>query len=372
MLVLSSCVKEYSPKIKGSDLNKYVVSGQITRGDNTQTVNVSFTSSINKPAYIPVAGCTVSINDNQHNNFPMADMGNGDYSTMISPKYLVPGNAFRVNIITPEGDSIVSDYDTLTSAPQVDSIYYIRKNVESPIPWQSSLGIQFYIDLNGTNANSRYYRWNIYETWEYHTLYPLEWYYDGVIHHVNPPDYSRYTCWRTRKIPKIFTLSTANLSHNKYNDLPLQYVDNKTPRLAYGYSMLVEQVSLSRAAYNYWDQLRINSTQEGGLYEKQPISIIGNMHDLTHPGNEVLGFFSATSATYKRIFIRSVPGLPLHFNTYCSSSVLMFGLSEIPATDYPAYLKAGKEGPLMVELGHECIDCLLQGGTNVKPSFWPK
>ena len=372
ILVLSSCVKVYSPKIKGSDLNKYVVSGQVTLGEDTQTVNVSLTSSINNPSYIPVKGCNVSITDNKHNTFTMVDLGNGDYSTMIAPKYLVPGKAFRVDVITPEGDSIVSDYDTLTSAPPVDSIYYLRKDVESPIPGQSTQGIQFYIDLNGTNANSRYYRWKIYETWEYHSRYPREWYYDGVLHHIYPPDSSLYTCWDTRMIPKVFTLSTDNLSQNKYNDFPLQYVDNTTSRLAYGYSMLVEQMSLSKAAYNYWDQLRTNSTQEGGLYEKQPIAIIGNMHDLTHPENEVLGFFSATSATYKRIFVTSVPGIKLNFDTYCSSVILRIGLSQIPPSEYPAYLQAGLHGPLGIWLSTECVDCLALGGTNVKPSFWPK
>ena len=371
MLVLSSCVKVYSPKIKGSDLHKYVVSGQVILGENTQTVNVSQTSSINKPTYKPVTGCNVTITDNNHNRFPMIDRGNGDYSTMIDPKYLVPGHAYRVNVITPEGDSIVSDYDTLTTAPHVDSIYFLRKDVESPIPGQSKQGIQFYIDLKGTHANSHYYRWNVYETWEFRSKYPLEWYYDGTVHHVFPPDYSRKICWHTRNIPEIFTLSTANLSQNKYENLPLQYVDNTTTRLAYGYSMLVQQMSLSKAAYNYWDQLRTNSTQEGGLYEKQPIAIIGNMHNLTHPENEVLGFFSVASMKEKRIFVSEVPDLPLDFYTYCSPSVLRFGLKEITPDEYPAYLLGDEGGWRPVLLNEECVNCMLLGGTNVKPDFWP-
>ncbi len=371
MLALSSCVKVYSPKIKGLDLNKYVVSGQVTLGKNTQTVNVSLTSSINTPTYKPVTGCNVAITDIKDNRFPMVYMGKGNYSTMIAPKYLVPGNAFKVNVITPEGDSIVSDYDTLTSAPPVDSIYYLRKDVESPIPGQSTQGIQFYIDLNGTNANSHYYRWKIYETWEYHSRYLREWYYDGTLHHIYPPDSSRHICWHTRQIPEIFTLSTDNLSQNKYNDFQLQYVDNTTSKLAYGYSMLVEQMSLSKAAYNYWDQLRTNSTQEGGLYEKQPIAIIGNMHNLTHPKNDVLGFFNVVSATYKRIFIPNVPGLQLNFDTYCSSVILRFGVKGIPPSDYPVYLQSGPNGPLPIWLSDECVDCLVLGGTNVKPLFWP-
>ncbi|MBE0650630.1 MAG: DUF4249 domain-containing protein [Bacteroidales bacterium] len=371
LLAFSSCVKIYSPKIEGADLNKYVVSGQITLGEDTQTVNVSLTSSINKPTYIPLLGCTVHILDNKDNTFPLVDMGNGDYSTMIDPKYMVPGKAFKVVVIVPDGDSIVSDYDTLSVVPPVDSIYYLRKDIVSPVPYQSKVGIQFYLDFKGANSDSRYYKWNVYETWEYHAEYPLEYYYDGTVHHIFPPDYSKFTCWDTRKIPEVFTLSTENLSQNVYNNIPLQYVDNKTPKLANGYSMLVEQLALSKEAYDYWDQLRINSTQQGGLYEKQPIVIKGNLRDITHPDKEVLGFFGAASASFKRIFISQVPGLTLNYVIPCTTIVLKRGYIMIPPSAYPAALMASQNGPLPIWLSQICVNCLLQGGTNVKPSFWP-
>ncbi len=371
LMALSSCVKEYTPKITGADMNKYVVTGQVKTDQQTQTVNVSMTASIKEPKYIPVTGCDVSIYDNQNHRFVMVDMGNGDYTTMIDPKFLVTGQAFRVAVVTPDGDSLLSDYDTLQPGPPIDSLYYLRKDVESPVPGQSKVGIQFYINFQGTATDSHYYRWNVYETWEYHAEYPLEYYYDGTVHHVYPPDYSNFTCWRTRKIPEIFTLSTSNLSQNHYEGLPLQFVNNTTPKLANGYSMLLEQIALSKEAYTFWDRLRINSTQQGGLYEKQPISIIGNLHDANHPDREVLGFFSAESVRSKRIFIREVPGLVLNYVTPCHTFELRRGFSMIPESYFPAPLMAGKNGPLPIMLSKDCVDCRLQGGTNVKPSFWP-
>ncbi len=371
-LELSSCVKIYSPHIKGSDTSKYVISGQVTMGNQTQTVNVSKTSPISSPTYKPVKGCQVTIRDNQNHSFSMVDLGNGSYSTMVDPQYLVPGHVFRVSVITPDGDSIISDYDTLHQVPPVDSIHYSIKKVTSSTGL-STEGLQFYVDLKGTNTDSRYYRWAIYETWEYHAAYPIVYYYSYplILHHNIPPDSSKFTCWDTRRIPKIFTLSTKNLSQNKYNSLPLQYVDNTTQKLFNGYSMLVEQFALSKAAYNYWSQMQAHSTQEGGLYEKQPLAIRGNLRDITHPNKEVLGFFTAESVSYKRIFIRRVPGLPLKYVTPCSEHPLK--LIPTDKSFFPIYLKADKGGKNTgIELSVYCVNCLLQGGDTIKPSFWPK
>jgi len=367
----SSCIKPYDPVIKSTDAIKLVVSGQLTDADSAQIVNVSMTSPIGDPQYLPVTGCMVTIMDDKGNEFPMADMENGDYSTWIDPGFIIPGASFRVEVIHPSGDRIISAFDYLSECPDVDSVYYIREDIEGNEPGEYTLGIQFYVDLDGTDADSRYYRWVAIETFEHHAEYPLEWYYDGTVHHVDPPDYSRFVCWSTNKIPEVFTLSTTNLTENKFKLFPLQYVNNRSSRLMYGYSLLIKQYALSEAAYNYWDQLRINVSQQGGLYETQPIAIKGNMLNLTHPENEVLGFFNVAALKEKRIFVSDVPDLPLDFNIYCSLSVLRKGLKEITPRDYPGYLMGDEGGWLPVLLGAECVNCMLLGGTNIKPNFWP-
>jgi hypothetical protein len=293
---------------------------------------------------------------------------------MVNPQYLVAGHVFRVSVITPDGDSIISDYDTLHQVPPVDSIHYSIKKVTSSTGL-STQGLQFYVDLKGTNTDSRYYRWVIYETWEYHAAYPVEYYWSyGLIpHHLFPPDSSRFTCWDTRKIPKIFTLSTDNLSQNTYNNFPLQYVDNTTQKLFNGYSILVEQIALSQTAYNYWNQLKTNSTQEGGMYEKQPVSIQGNLHDVTHPDKKVLGFFSAESASYKRIFISPVQGIVRKYVIPCSEVSPLPPLSpNLPESAFPLYYRWNLAHDTIWLLHSTCVNCLLQGGDTIKPSFWPK
>jgi hypothetical protein len=332
-----------------------------------QTVTISMASSASDPQFIPVSGCTVLISDDQGNRFSLNEYEQGTYKGLIGSAHVFPGASFKVEVLTSDGTRLESDYDTVYECPRVDSVYYLRKDIETV----NSEGIQFFLDLDGGSTNSRYFRWELTETWEYHVPYPREWYYDGTVHHISPPDYSRTVCWSTGPVRDIFTLTTKGLAKNRYESLPLNYVDNMTSRLLYGYSLLVNQFTMSEAAYSYWDQLRANSGSRGGLYEKQPFTTEGNLRNLTDPVQKVLGYFGAYSVRSKRIFVRNVENLKMDYSHPCKPVGLRKGLIEISPVDYPAFLLGDENGFSLVYLGTECVDCLSLGGTNIKPDFWP-
>ena len=368
-LSLPSCIKPYEPQIDFKDINKYVVSGQVNDNSEYQTVSISMASPIGDPQYIPVSNCIIHITDDKKNKFTMQEFepGTGFYKVRIDPSFIKPGISFKVSVITPGGAIIESDFDRMPSCPEVDSVYYkLSERIIAEIPGQTFKGIQFYLDLDGGDIASRFFRWELIETWEYHVRYPIERYYDGSFHTVSPPDYSRKVCWSTELIKNIYILSTENLVENKYRMLPLNFVDNRTSRLLYCYSLLINQVSLSEAAYSYWDKMRINSSRQGSLYEKQPLAIEGNLHNKTYPDQKVLGFFSASSVRSKRIFVKNVEDLEIIYFDYCiPARITSNELATFSPEDYPLYFN--DKGLL----GKECVDCLSFGGTNIKPDFWP-
>lgn len=376
VLILASCLKIYEPVIETIDADKYVVSGLITDRKGFQVINVSKTSSINKPEASPVDGCEVTVFDDNNHRFTALDSANGDYYCLIDPEYLIPGRSFKVEIITPGGDRIVSDFDRIGSNSEMASIFYQRKDILTNNPDKPEKGIQFYVDLKGTEADSKFYRFEILETWEYHSEYPMEWYYSAGVRRVYPPDYSMSVCWATTLTKNIYILSTEYFGGNKHVKFPLHFINNRTQKLVYGYSVLVNQYALSEAAYNYWNQLRINTTNEGGLYQKQPLATNGNLRNLTHPEQEVLGFFGASSFQSKRIFVKNVKDLVLETDPTCFYRDVTFKeLSKSSATSWPIYLKEKTDGESgMVSymmLAPGCVDCRAYGGTTVKPDFWP-
>jgi hypothetical protein len=190
------------------------------------------------------------------------------------------------------------------------------------------------------------------------------------VHHVDPPDYSTNICWSTKKISDIYILNTTGLGNNKYRNFPLHFVDNTTRRLIDLYSILVKQQAIGLDAYAFWDQLRMNNIEQGGLYETQPLPVKGNVSNLTKPEQSVLGYFQVTSVKTKRLFVKDVPDLELITPTSCGVYTLLYGLRQFSPGDYPVYL-FGQEGAFF-ELTKECIFCTILGGTTVKPDFWPE
>jgi hypothetical protein len=372
--MMTSCIKPFDPVIGAGDANKLVVSGVVTdfNGDQKVTISKSISITSIKREERPLPGCIVIISDVKGHQFPLIDSSDGNYYGRIDPQYLTTGSSFKIEILTPDGSKIVSDYDRLSACPVVDSVYFIRKDLPTIDPAKFVKGIQFYVDLKGKSSDSRLYRWEAVETFEYHADYPIEWYYDGIVRHVTPPDYSKDTCWQTLLVRDIYTVSTKNLAENKYQMFSLNFVDNTTSRLVYGYSLLVNQYSLSDSAYNYWTQLRTNSTDEGGLYDRQPLSSKGNLHNLTHPDQDVLGFFGASSVKSKRIFVRNVENLDLEYLSSCVPDAIRQwgGLADYNHLPKPIYLLGDAKGWKPYILAEECVDCRAKGGKIVKPDFW--
>lgn len=372
--MLTSCFKAYEPEIEGSDFNKLVVSGQVTDIIGYQVITITKSSSINEQVEIPVTGCNVIVFDDKGNQFAMADSaGDGKYRGHIDARYFTSGSSFKVEIIAPDGDKIVSDFDQFSISPEIDSVYYVRKDLPTSDPDVFTEGIQFYVDMEGNSSDSRFYRYEAFETWEHHAVYPIEWLYNGSkVIQLFPPDYSKYVCWTTLLVRNIFTLSTDKLAENKYKQLPLHFVDNTTARLLYGYSLLVKQHAISETAHKYWSQLSTNSTEDGGLYNTQPLSVKGNLHNVTHPDEVVLGYFGISSVKSKRIFIENVENLEMNYQVPCTFIPLgKWGFASFVHLPKPLYLVGNSQGWEPFIMTAECVDCTSMFGKIEKPEFWP-
>jgi len=327
----TSCIEFFHPDINNIE-TKYVVDGVITDQEGFQTVLLSSTSDVEVCKYNPLPYCKIFITDDLGNIFNLTEAIPGTYKVWMGKEYLVPGRSYKINITTPSGIEIVSDYDQMYECPKVDSVYYIRKNVQTSNSLIVKQGIQFYVDIDGRSTNTSFYRWELNETWEHHA-----------------PASPASICWTTKKLNDIYILSTKKLTQNIYTRFPFHFVDNQTQRLNYCYSLLITQFAISEPAYEFWNKLRINSSELDGLYSTQPLRIKGNLKSTTNPELDILGFFSATSKKSKRIFVQNVPDLEI-IDPICIPDVLPNGV---------------------IVIGPSCTDCAYWDGSTDKPKFWP-
>ncbi len=369
--LLGGCIYEYNPDIEGSS-NALVINGKVTDQEGYQYIEISRSFAPYDPDNKrPVSGYSVEIQDDEGNSFPGDEMEPGLYACWMDQEYLAPGISYRLIVTNEQGNLYVSDFEELLPCPDIDSISYEIQEKHTENPDVSYLGLQFFVNTDCSGEYAKNFRWELEETWEYHSVYDIEVYYDGRIRMLDGISDDYYYCWESGRIQDIYTYSTQNLSSGQIRNYPLNFVSNQSDRLSFKYSLLVKQFSLSREAFQFWNILDQQSKQSGELYETQPAQIRGNIHPQDEGGEPVLGLFYATSVKEKRIFVRPdiVTWRPDCEPYGLSGSELMELLSDISSFHYPIYL-------YFVDMGvydyaeQECFDCRLRGGTTERPDFW--
>ena len=376
LLTCNSCIEPFEPVIKGSR-KVLVINGKITEQPGMHYVEISRSTSYKDPSYEPVRGCVVLVTDENGEMIPFLEREFGKYSADIPGSFLAVGKAYRLQVFTPDQREYCSEYDTLLACPPIDSIYYEVETRETSDPDFILGGIQFYLDMTGSASDSRDFMWQLEETWEYwaalFSQYIRRKGEEVISFHSND---HFFKCWKTYPIGEIYTKTTRNLSVNALKRNSLNFVSNETDRLRVTYSLLVKQQSLTRRSYVYWEKMRAQSRETGGLYENQPSTAIGNICNTNDPDEVVLGIFYATQQRTKRIMVNNVSSEndPFEFKIpylTCEweSATGTFQL----VGDFPYYLKSNHPsgyGPPYLTADRICFDCRIQGGINVKPDYW--
>jgi len=376
LLTFGSCIEPFDPVIEEYQ-NVLVINGMITDQPGIHYVEISRSAPYNEPFYQPVGGCVVLVTDENGEMIPFLEREPGKYSADISGSFLAVGKAYRLQVFTPNGREYCSEYDTLLACPPIDSIYYEVENRETSDPEIFIPGIQFYIDMTGAASDSRNFVWKLEETWEYwaalHSQYIRRKGEEVTDFHSRD---DLFKCWKTCPVMDIYTKTTRNLSVNALKRNSLNFVSNETDRLKVTYSLLVKQQALTRSSYVYWEKMKAQSGETGGLYENQPSSAIGNICNINDPDEEVLGIFYATQQQTKRIMVVNwrgendlfefkIPYLTCEWEN--ATGTFQSG------DDFPYYLKSAHwtgHGPPYLTADQICFDCRIRGGVNVKPDYW--
>ncbi|HJX70376.1 MAG TPA: DUF4249 domain-containing protein [Bacteroidales bacterium] len=377
-LVSFACIEPFTPDIaEYQDL--MVINGSITDQAGYHNVDVSCTSSFNDPVPRPERNCNVRAYDDKGNIFQYDEVSPGIYRCWIDKQYLIPYTRYRVEVITSDGILYQSDWDVMLPCADIEKVYYEVSEEAPSNPLLSPFpGLQFFINTTEMPDRVSNYRWELRETWEYHSTYGQGDYYDGEIHYVESDNYadSLVYCWRSGPVKEIFTMSTRSFASNKITRGFLNFVSNQTDRLSVKYSLLVKQYSLSDSAFEYWSRMQRLIQESGGLYETQPIRITGNIRNPNDPDETVLGFFWASAEKKTRIFYQRGFEFPVVEppcqRYYLTEDALMEYLQQFDEESYPIFLintTMTPEGPWDAA-DQTCFDCTKRGGTLIKPDFW--
>ncbi|HPE57350.1 MAG TPA: DUF4249 domain-containing protein [Bacteroidales bacterium] len=366
--VLTACVEEYWPEIEKYD-NLLVVDGIMTNARGAIIVKLSRSASLDQSVFIPETEASLSITDNIGNQITLQEKDPGIYLSDSTTQPMA-GRSYQLNIQLANGESYESETELLQEPIKISQVTWEEELKPGHELLHDIEGYQFYIDSKEAIKDSSFLMWSLLETYKYKSDFKIQIYYDGEIKPFPRPD-SLQTCWKTERVSQLFTGRTDGLNQPVIRHFPLHYVDTETRKLYIRYSLLVNQYTLTESAWNFWEQVKIQSEEQGGLYQTQPYRIVGNIKNINDPDEAVLGQFTVAGTDTMRVF---VPRAPLNY--YYEKCILseadienFSAITEFPPESWPIYATTSPEGAAALPL-QECLDCRLKGGTIQEPVFW--
>jgi len=370
IILAYGCKETYEPDVNFSATNLLVVEGFLN-GSGVTTIKLSRTTNNSSGGSVTETGAFVTIEDESKNAVSLLESSRGTYMT---PRAFIEGNRYRLLIKTKNGSEYSSEFVTLLHTPEIDSI-----------PWSRVRdGVQIYANTHDRNNKTRYYRWEYEETWIIVPKYESR--YDIIFNvNANPRDVFPYiifprrpedafpdSCWQSEKSKRIILGSSSKLKEDVIHLAPISYIPPASWKLDTRYSILVRQYALSAAGFEYWENMKKNTEGLGSIFDPQPSEIRGNITCVTDPKEQVVGFFDASTAEEKRLFISRKEVSAWKYNSGCvevSAPDIADSLVVIFPHNIPLNYDMGPKGGIYTGAAPECVDCRLKG-IPVKPDFW--
>jgi len=369
----SGCKKPYAPQIAAVNSNYLVVEGVINAGQDSTFIKLSHTVTISgKATGVPELGARLSVESDQGNVYPLVELGKGNYAS--APLNLDNNHKYHLHITTLAGKEYVSDAAAIKFTPPIDSVGYTVQNN----------GIQLYANTHDPNNNTRYYRWDYAETWNFHAKYQTSFITDGVNLNYRTPAQQIFTCFASDTSSSILLGSSSALVKDEIYQAPLTQVISTSEKIETKYSILVKEYALTKEAYNFWQNMKKNTEQLGSIFDAQPSEVPGNIHCITNPAEPVIGYVSVTNVQQKRIFINR-DELPQSWEyTYpyeCGLDTMLFltrgGQNNVAAYLIPLNTTEFAISPIsannkllgFLSTSAQCADCTIRGTTK-QPVFW--
>lgn len=373
LLMALACRQSYEPPAIKAANRFLVVEGVINlnAGEPT-TILLSRTRNLSDTFLTdPERGAAIQVQSAAGNIYHLSEQTAGVYAS--GPLALNAAQQYRLRIQTSDGKEYLSELVQAKATPPIDSITW-KQHLE---PGQAK-DVTIYASTHDPANNTRYYRWEYVETWQYRAVYDtdLGWNVQAGLIFYYPPSDQRYNCWFENAGTQIAIASSIKLSGDVIDRAPLYTLPYNSEKLGVRYSVLVKQYALTQDAYKYWEILQKNTQQLGTLFDAQPSQLKGNIRNAANDNEPVIGYVSASAVQQQRIFIArqqlvdwqggvSQPDCPIATTSQDPNNYLILNF---PDTSFGPYYFTSGGGLVLTK--KTCLDCTRKGGTNKRPSFW--
>jgi len=306
LVAILACEQIYHPDLEEVN-DKLVVEAALNAELELNTVKLYRSHSFNSEnkTYPLVSGAEINLVDDQNNNIPFYDAGEGVYYLNYK---LDKARSYHLHIEL-NGEIYESGEQAVPETPQLDSTYadYETRitisgtsNSKEDVKEEEGVRVFTNIDNEGSLKHYRFYARKVilyvdhYDTiisgreqvnpiYSWKSLYPT-----GVFNIAGPPEYS------TQK----------NITGHPLEFFKMNYYGIITDTVVfYGWVYIVDQYGLNEDTYNYYKNLNSQLDAEGRIFDPVYIQVNGNIKSLTNPEDVVLGNFEISSYAEDRYYV---------------------------------------------------------------------
>jgi hypothetical protein len=349
-----------------------VVEGDIIV-NGTTLVRLTRSTSLQESNPMIECDAQVFIEGEQGGRYPVLETAPGQYEAETSQ--LDPRQCYRLHLTLADQKQYVSAYVPVVVTPAIDSVGYSFHS--------DTTAMAIHVSTHDAEGHARYYKWTYEETWEITPSLLSSVLFDSEAkeYRFREAEESLHYCWTSRKSSGILLGNTTRLAADVIDKQVLLTIPERDMRAENLYCIQLTQMALTQGAYIYWENIRKNSEDVGGLFSPQPSEMVGNIYCLDQPDELVLGYISAgTQTVSERKFIQGglmrrvirpacncVEDIGYVDTRDIAKSFVFRDLGWMPMwAEYPA-------DNVVIVSWHlpRCGDCRLWGGTKDRPSWWP-
>ncbi len=296
-----SCIEPFDFNVKGDKSESLVVEGLITNEPGPYFVYLTRTTGYSSTieSLEVVEGANVIISDDVGNSETLTETRPGVYETNPVGIQGIEGRYYKVIINTPDGKQYESKSEILSSVPEIDSIYYEFQEKQT-VDGRPDDYINVYIDILVPENSGNFFilKWHgIYEVF----TQPEDYVYDEK----PAPKECCAQCWVSEYNSDLIIVDDKYVIGNIIEKQKVISIPAISMYFNYKYYAIIEQLSLTKNAYDYYDLISKQMNYAGSFFEPPPAFIKGNIQNILDPKDPVFGYFGASSVTKDSI---SIPG----------------------------------------------------------------
>ena len=377
LLMLSGCIYPFAVEYGDTEFSDIVVSGNILIGEPTRITlgyvyPIGTTSGEMRKKY-PTGTMTLEHSSGRIWNGSYLSRGMFHFGTEDAPA----SGSYRLHIKPDNGQEYMSDWAGVCQVPEIKNLRVSPGNGV----------VQIVMDLDGADSLWNF-RWDYSENWEYHADYrPDLMFVPGLperdredpskIYRLPNEDEDYYYCWNSDNSVEPGLASAEGQSVNSVKNVVVLNISRADLKISRLYAIDVTVSGLSSGGRAWQQHLKDISNDTGSLFSPTPSDMPGNIHCISDPTLNAVGYVDAVCRTSQRLFVG-----PEYYRRPYDPELLLFypeadedGLYNFDNyyyTDSPVRLSGEKPSKTNVKWGPKrCVDCRALGGGKNKPEWWP-